>query len=149
MVRTRKVFPLSIFSVFCSLILNAQSGYWQQSVDYTMEVAMDVETYQYNGTQLLKYTNNSPDTLQSVYYHMYFNAFQPGSEMDARLQNVADPDSRMFKAGQSRISVLKEYEMGYLRATSLQQDGEGVTYSLEGTVLEVALSLLAYHEQAG
>ncbi len=139
MLQTRKVFPLVVFSVFCSLVLSAQSGYWQQNVDYAMEVAMDVDTYRYEGSQLLKYTNNSPDTLYRVYYHMYFNAFQPGSEMDIRLQNVTDPDSRMFKAGQSRISVLKEYEIGFLKATSLQQDGANLTYSLEGTVLEVDL----------
>ena len=37
------------------------SGYWQQHVDYTMEVKMDVETFNYSGTQQLIYTNNSPD----------------------------------------------------------------------------------------
>ncbi len=100
---------------------------------------MDVNNYKYGGTQNLVYTNNSPETLDRVYYHMYFNAFQPGSEMDIRLQNVADPDERMFRAGQSRISVLKEDEQGYLHAMSLKQDGKDVSYSLEGTVLEVSL----------
>ena len=46
-------------------------GYWQQKADYTMEVAMDVKTYLYKGKQKLIYTNNSSDTLRSVYYHLY------------------------------------------------------------------------------
>ena len=56
---------------------------------------MDVKNYQYKGTQELVYTNNSADTLKRVYYHLFNNAFQPGSEMDARLQFIKDLDKRM------------------------------------------------------
>ena len=85
---------------------SAQHGYWQQHVDYTMDVDMDVKNYQYSGTQKLVYTNNSPDDLSRVYYHLYFNAFQPGSEMDIRLQTIADGDSRMMHEGKSIRSVI-------------------------------------------
>ena len=115
-------------------------GYWQQQVDYTMDVKMDVETYRYSGTQRLIYTNNSPDTLSRVFYHMYFNAFQPGSEMDLRLQAVEDPDGRMTENGSSRIATLQPNEIGYLRTASLKQDGAEVVHQLEGTVLVVDLA---------
>ena len=114
--------------------------YWQQHVDYAMEVNMNVENYQYQGKQKLVYTNNSPDELTRVYYHLYFNAFQPGSEMDIRLQSINDPDSRMFVEGKSRIAVLSPSEIGYLHPTSLTQDGEKVMFNEEGTVLVVALA---------
>ena len=122
--------------------LQAQGNhtYWQQHVDYTMEVAMDVDTYRYTGTQKLVYTNNSPDTLNRVFYHMYFNAFQPGSEMDLRLQSIEDPDRRMTAEGKSRIAALGADEQGFLKASTLQQDGKPVTHSLEGTVLVVELN---------
>ena len=125
-----------------SLFLSAQGnhGYWQQHVDYTMDVEMDVETFRYNGTQKLVYTNNSPDTLNRVFYHMYFNAFQPGSEMDMRLQSIEDPDQRMFRDGKSRIAGLTQEEIGYLRASELKQDGIPVNHQLEGTVLVVDLN---------
>jgi len=80
---------------------NPNPGYWQQQADYTMELAMDVKTFQYKGTQTLEYTNNSPDTLHKVFYHLYLNAFQPGSEMDIRLQTITDPDKRMVKSFKS------------------------------------------------
>lgn len=140
MAGTKKI-SLLIFLASClPLFTYGQGGYWQQEVDYRMEIDMDVETYRYTGIQDLKYTNNSPDTLYRVFYHMYFNAFQPGSEMDVRLQQIADPDDRMFADGQSRISRLSEDEIGYLRASSLSQDGQPLQYSLEGTVLEVDLA---------
>ena len=116
------------------------NSYWQQHVDYSIEVAMNVENYQYQGTQKLVYTNNSPDELTRVYYHLYFNAFQPGSEMDIRLQNINDPDGRMFVEGKSRIAALSPNEIGYLHPTSLTQDGEKVKFNEEGTVLVVALA---------
>jgi hypothetical protein len=126
--------------VFSALAQNT-NAYWQQHVDYAMEVDMDVETYQYTGTQKLVYTNNSPETLNRVYYHLYFNAFQPGSEMDMRLQSIADPDSRMMTEDKkSRISILSESEMGYLHAESLTQDGQNVSFNEEGTVLIVDLA---------
>ncbi len=114
--------------------------YWQQHVDYTMKVDMDVKNYQYKGTQKLVYTNNSPEELSRVYYHLYFNAFQPGSEMDIRLQNIEDPDGRMMEEGKSRIAALKPDEIGFLHVSSLLQDGQKVAFNEEGTVLVVELA---------
>ncbi|MBL4745588.1 MAG: M1 family metallopeptidase [Flavobacteriaceae bacterium] len=123
-------------------------GYWQQRVHYKMDIDVDVKKYQYTGTQELQYTNNSPDILSNVFYHLYFNAFQPGSEMDSRLQQVIDPDKRMvINKGteeapdyESKISVLKPNEIGYIKVFSLTQNGSAVSFKVEGTVLEVSLS---------
>ena len=62
-----------------ALNASAQDNPWQQQADYQMDVTMDVKTFQYKGTQKLTYTNNSPDTLRVVFYHLYYNAFQPNS----------------------------------------------------------------------
>jgi len=132
---------LSILFAFCLSLKAQNTSYWQQHVDYTMEVDMNVENFQYSGTQKLVYTNNSPDELKRVYYHLYFNAFQPGSEMDMRLQNIADPDGRMTTADKkSRIASLTESEIGYLHAKALTQDGQEVSFNEEGTVLVVRLA---------
>ena len=131
---------LAVFALG-SLLVKAQStSYWQQHVDYTMEVDMNVDNFQYTGTQKLVYTNNSPDELNRVFFHLFFNAFQPGSEMDMRLQNISDPDRRMFVDGKSRIAGLSEDEIGYLHATTLTQDGEKVNFKEEGTILVVELA---------
>ena len=112
------------------------NGYWQQHVDYTMEIDVDVKKHQYHGQQELIYTNNSPDTLYRVFYHLQFNAFQPGSEMDVRSQTLPDPDSRVG----DRISKLKPDEIGYIKVNSLLQDDDPVTHKTVGTLLEVDLN---------
>ena len=135
----KRSFLLAFFGA--TLFLSAQnSSSWQQHVDYTMDVQMDVKTYQYTGTQKLVYSNNSPDDLNRVFYHLFYNAFQPGSEMDIRLQNIKDPDKRMVENGESRIASLSESEMGYLNAKSLTQDGQPVSFTEEGTILVVDLA---------
>ena len=134
----------SIFLAACSVVSSQNSfNYWQQHVDYTMSVDMDVTNWQYTGTQKLVYTNHSPDTLTQVFYHMYFNAFQPGSEMDVRSRTIADPDRRVG----DRIAGLGPSEQGFLKATSLVQDGVALDYSAEETILVVPLQKpLAPHE---
>ena len=127
---------------------NPNPGYWQQHVDYKMEVNMDVKKFQYKGKQEIVYINNSNDTLHKVYYHLYNNAFQPGSDMDARLQAISDPDKRMVKTfkkegkdfKESRISTLKPNEIGYLNIANFKQDGVTATTKVVGTILEVTLA---------
>lgn len=110
--------------------------YWQQHVDYNMEVDVNVNNYQYTGKQTLVYTNNSPETLDRVYYHLFFNAFQPGSEMDVRSRTISDPDPRVG----SRIAALSPNEIGYLRITNAKQDGKSLNPVEEGTILVVPLA---------
>lgn len=109
--------------------------YWQQQADYKMEVDMNVENFQYSGTQELTYTNNSPDTLNQVFYHLYYNAFQPDSEMDIRSRTIEDPDARVT----DRISKLKEDEIGYLKLENIQQDGKNIKGKTVGTVYQLEL----------
>jgi len=113
----------------------SQSDRWQQKVEYQMNIDFDVDKDQFTGTQHLVYFNNSPDTLTRVFYHLYFNAFQPGSAMDVRSQTLLDPDSRVG----SRIGNLKPNEIGYLKVNKLMMDGKELKYLVEGTILEVAL----------
>ena len=127
---------LFAFMVVASVTAQNNNSYWQQKVDYKMEIDMDVTSYQYKGKQELKYTNNSPDTLNRVFYHLYFNAFQPGSEMDVRSRTIEDPDRRV----KDRISKLKPEEVGFIKPTSLKQDGKSLEYEVVGTILEVTLN---------
>ena len=49
-----------------------------------MNINMDVQSNQYTGKQQIEYWNNSPDSLNRVFFHLYWNAFQPNSMMDVR-----------------------------------------------------------------
>ena len=111
-------------------------NYWQQHVDYKMDINMDVSDFTFNGEQELVYTNNSPDTINKVYYHLFFNAFQPGSQMDVRSRTIRDPDRRVG----SRIFELEEKDYGVLDVVSLKQEGKKVVFEQKETVLLARLN---------
>src|SRR4026208_2206724 len=112
---------MKYFFLVLALLINyfsfSQYGYWQQRVKYTMDINMDVTTNKFSGKQKLEYSNNSPDTLHKLYYHLYWNAFQPNSMMDVRSRHMdtirvggsPDWDPRV----KDRISKLTPEEIGY------------------------------------
>jgi len=113
-----------------------KAQYWQQAVDYTMEVELDAETANYAGTQKLVYTNNSPETLHKVFYHLYYNAFRPGSEMAVRLKSSPDKNGR-FSVD---LDSLTQDQQGFLKVIGLKQDGKAVEVVDSETILEVSLN---------
>ncbi len=131
----KKVLLALVLLNSCFISAQNNTSYWQQHADYTMEVDINVENFKYTGSQELVYTNNSPDTLNRVFYHLFFNAFQPGSEMDVRSRTINDPDQRVM----DRISGLSPEQQGYLRVSSLNQNGAPLQYEEVGTILEVEL----------
>ncbi|MEO6684292.1 MAG: M1 family metallopeptidase [Ginsengibacter sp.] len=135
------------FIVFCLLFVSftttAQSNYWQQHVKYVIKVDMDTEKNLIHGKQTLEYTNNSPDDLKKVFFNLYWNAFQPGSQMDVRSRELGksniggqpDWDRRVT----DRISKLSPSEIGYNKVKSLKINGVEQPMNVVGTILEVTL----------
>lgn len=127
----------------------AQNNYWQQRVKYVMDVRMDVQTNLITGKQKLEYWNNSPDTLYKVFYHLYWNAFQPNSMMDVRSRElgkiefrsagnktIKDWDDRV----RDRIEHLRPDEIGYQKIYAIKMNGISQQFKVYETILEVILS---------
>ena len=135
---------LLLTSYLLHLTSIAQPDRWQQHVKYTMNVDVDVTSNRFTGTEKLEYTNNSPDLLKKVFYHLYWNAFQPGSMMDVRsreLGKVADPSGRSDwdPRVRDRISKLQPDEIGYQKIISLKMNGVAQPFKYHETILEVDL----------
>jgi hypothetical protein len=133
-----------ILCFFSTISLFAQPERWQQSVKYTMNIDVDTLTNRFSGTQKLQYQNNSTDKLDKVYYHLYWNAFQPNSSMDVRSRELGkqiingrqDWDGRV----KDRILNLKENEIGYQKIKSLKMNGIPQPFKYHETILEVNLT---------
>ncbi len=140
----KKLCLFLIFNLSFLIFVSAQPDRWQQRVQYNMNVDVNVQTNIINGIQKLEYTNNSPDKLSKVYFHLYWNAFQPGSEMDVRsielgkvlVNGRPDWDSRV----RDRISKLTPSEIGYQKIKSLKMNGVAQPMIVHGTILEVNLT---------
>ena len=125
----KNIFFLSFVILFSCCCFSQNN--WQQRVEYEMKIDLDVDTFVFDGDQEIVYTNNSPDTIRKVYYHLFFNAFRPGSQMDLRSLNIADPDRRV----KDRISLLNENDFGKMTVLSLSQNGDSIDFEEQGTIL--------------
>lgn len=143
-----KIFSLFFFTLFAHS-LYAQPGRWQQRIKYTMTIDMNVQANQYKGKATIDYWNNSPDTLKKVFYHLYWNAFQPNSEMDVRSRRQGSIIVRKDRAGndvadwdprvEDRIANLKPEEAGYENILSVTMNGRPQKTIVHETILEVTL----------
>ena len=83
-------------------------GYWQQRVAYTITATLDERAQKIRARGVLRYVNNSPDTLREMFVHQYLNAFRPGS----RWSEVDD------REGRERFQRLQDPDYGYERFTA-------------------------------
>ena len=85
---------------FLALQSQTPTPYWQQRVVYEINARLDEPTFTLRGDQRVHYVNHSPDTLHTISFHLYLNAFRPGSrwsdadsvEHRRRFNDLKDPD---------------------------------------------------------
>ncbi len=72
----RKTVAAVIFSLFFTCLLYGQTGYWQQQVNYLIDVKLDDVSNSLDGYVKMDYQNNSPDTLTFIWIHCWPNAYK-------------------------------------------------------------------------
>lgn len=106
------------------------AAYWQQDVHYTIDVKLDLNEDKLEGTERLIYTNNSPFELKELFFHLYQNAFQPGSYYDDLQKNN----------GRKNVYGKNESQLLGTQVEGLTVDGQSVKTELDNTVLKVMLN---------
>ena len=132
--------PKALFLIFlvASISMGQRSSAqasWQQKANYEIDVKLDDENHKLTGTERITYYNNSPDALDHLYFHLFYNAFQPNSMMDTRSRNIADPDGRV----RDRISKLNPNEIGYQKISKVLVNNKEVPFEILETILKVNL----------
>ncbi len=56
--------------------VRAQKNYWQQELNYKIDVALNDTEHTLDGFLHLRYKNHSPDTLRFIWFHVWPNAFK-------------------------------------------------------------------------
>lgn len=103
-------------------------GYWQQDVHYKIDARIDEKTDIISGTVELTYYNNSPDALPFVYFHLYQEAFQPDSYVEALNEaNDVKPEYGKYEAEKkgcdvASVTVTKRNGRTVNESTKLVQD---------------------------
>lgn len=90
----------------------AQNTYWQQQVNYNIDVKLNDREKSLSGSESIMYKNNSPDTLSYIWFHIYPNAYK--NEQTALFQQIKNDDSRKKK--------LKNYTYGHIEGLNFKVD---------------------------
>jgi hypothetical protein len=113
--------------------LNGRSevAYWQQEVNYNLEVTLEKDLRTIRGTIDIEYINNSADTLDRLYLKAFPNAIQKGSYADQKLRKMNDYSFANLKSGQEGLLEITQTEDSKAKLKSLQRDN--TIYSAELT----------------
>ena len=106
---------LSILLVCCSTVVFGQEAYWQQKVRYNIDVALNDQDKTLKGSEQIVYVNNSPSTLDFIWFHIWPNAYK--QESTALFQQI--------KNDTSRVKKLEKYTHGSI---------EGLNFKVEGKI---------------
>ena len=134
-----RVFKRIVCILFFALsFLFSSDNYWQQSVNYKMNVILIDSVRQLACSSIITYKNNSPDELNEIYLHLYPNAFQLGS--------VKTRDYLNGYGSNSRSSYFRDELDGYqskihVREFTIAKDQNIVIddYKINDTVLRANL----------
>jgi hypothetical protein len=130
-----------LFAFIISQFQAQQEPYYQQHANYKMDIDVNAEKFTYEGKQTLDYTNNSPDELNVVYFHLYWNAFRPNSMMDQRVAAQGkNGDSRLQKDGVSRLASIPKDQEGAQNIHWIKQNGKTLKFEVQETVMKVYLA---------
>jgi len=116
--------------------LNAQNNkYFQQDVEYIIDITLDPDSYTYSGTEQIVYTNNSPDQLDFIWLHLYPNAYKDETTPYARQQE---------RERNREFHFSDEKDRGYFDLTSVKSADKEIDWSFkEGAIDEAKLNLPA------
>lgn len=105
---------------FIPLFSNAQdSTYFQQEVNYTIQVRLNDSLHSLSAKEELVYINNAPVTLDTIYMHLWPNAYKDNSTALAK---------QLLLLGETKLYFSKEEERGYIDSLNFFVDGKPVNW---------------------
>lgn len=122
-------------------------AYWQQKVDYSIDVRLDEDQQRISGTATITYHNNSPDTLAYLWLQLDQNRFREDSIAE-RTRTFEDPgakdhdhgaDARISLGNLRRLHYMDDEELGYRIHAVESVAGEPLSHAIVGTLMRLDL----------
>lgn len=107
---------------------NSQS-YWQQEVNYNIDVALNDSTHTLDGFISIQYKNNSPETLNEIWMHLWPNAYKETSTAFAK---------QLLENGRTDFRFSKASQKGYINKLDFKVNAEAVKWNLDDKHIDIA-----------
>jgi hypothetical protein len=111
------------------LNINAQpKKYFQQQTNYKIDVTLNDATHELKGYAEIEYTNNSPDTLKELFFHLWPNAYKNTHTAYAK-QAIENKDTKFWFS--------KKDDKGYIDELDFRADGSNATWALDSVHIDI------------
>ena len=87
--------------------------YWQQGTSYMLGARIDPVTRRLEGRGTVRYLNNSPDTLRSVWFHLYQNLFASGAPRNRTVEVTGGMQLERVAAEGQDLEPSTDDSLGY------------------------------------
>jgi len=111
--------------------------YWQQEVDYEIDVELDDENQRLTGSETITYYNHSPDTLSYLWVQLDRNRFTPDSD-EQLTQTINELDRLPFRSLQ-RMVAREEFDGGYEIHRVADAEGGSLPHAIVKTMMRIDL----------
>ena len=108
-------------------------NYFQQDVSYDIEVTLNDTDRTLTAFEKLTYKNNSSDTLEFIWFHLWPNAYKSDSSAMAK---------QFIRLGSTRFLYTKEKNRGYIDSLDFSVDGVNATWEYHNDWIDVAKLIL-------
>ena len=120
--------------LFLLLPFGAFSQYFQQDVSYQIEVKLDDKNHTLNGFESFTYKNNSPQTLDVIYMHVWPNAYKNKETALAQQLKRNDGD---------KIAKAEAKDLGFIDSLDFKVNGNQVKWDYDPKHIDIVVLHLA------
>ena len=120
----------SLLAIFNFSLIAQQKNYFQQTVNYEINVTLNDIEHVVSGTINIEYTNNSPDELDFIYFHLWPNAYQNNETAFARQKR---------EDGNTRFYFSDKKDRGEIRDLDFSVDGKMTTWEYDQKNIDIAI----------
>ncbi|WP_286264381.1 M1 family metallopeptidase [Thalassotalea atypica] len=111
--------------------------YWQQDVDYKINISLDDEKQQLTGFETLDYQNNSPDTLRYIWLQLDQNRMKRNAGAKSTIS--APSQDKMTYKGFRNIVENDKFDGGYKITKVTDTSDKPLHYVINGTMMRIDL----------
>jgi hypothetical protein len=116
-INMKRTIHLIVLFIIYAYTTFGQSTYWQQKVDYNIAVRLNDKAHLLEGHIKINYQNNSPDTLDYIYFHLWPNGYKNNQTALAR---------QFLNQGKTNLQFALPSERGFIDSLQFNVDNKSV-----------------------
>lgn len=126
-------FGYSLILILLSFRLFSQGNYFQQEINYKINVSLHDDTHELSAFEKIQYINNSKDTLHYIYFHLWPNAYKNNETALAK---------QLLEEGSTKMYFAKPSELGFIDSLDFKINEQTVRWEYDKQHIDICKLIL-------